>query len=108
MCLLDAVLTWDPRSRPLPQHHTSQAGNPLRSHERLGAACGIEYAAQAMAVHGALVAASECRSEHLARSVRGSGAAVGYLASVRNVSATRRATRRYDGELVADRRARDG
>ncbi len=29
-------------------------GNPLRSQGRLGAACGIEYAAQAMAVHGAL------------------------------------------------------
>ena len=31
----------------LPDH-------PLRSHGRLGVACGIEYAAQAMAVHGAL------------------------------------------------------
>ena len=32
------------------------ADNPLRAHGRLGAACGIEYAAQAMAVHGALLA----------------------------------------------------
>jgi predicted hotdog family 3-hydroxylacyl-ACP dehydratase len=28
----------------------------LRAHGRLAAACGIEYAAQAMAVHGALLA----------------------------------------------------
>ena len=28
--------------------------HPLRAHGRLGAACAIEYAAQAMAVHGAL------------------------------------------------------
>lgn len=28
--------------------------HPLRAHGRLGAACAVEYAAQAMAVHGAL------------------------------------------------------
>ena len=32
------------------------ADNPLRAGGRLGIACGIEYAAQAMAVHGALIA----------------------------------------------------
>jgi len=58
MCLLDAVLGWD------PEHIRCRAGNhrspdhPLRAHGRLGAACGVEYAAQAMAVHGALVGES--------------------------------------------------
>src|SRR3569833_2766043 len=47
---------------------------PLRSHGRLGAACGIEYAAQTMAVHGALVASSS-----------GGMAPPGFLASVRGV-----------------------
>ena len=62
------------------------ADNPLRAHGRLGAACGVEYAAQAMAVHGALVAASAPLASTVATSVRGTmGAALGFLASVRNV-----------------------
>ena len=56
MCLLDEVMEWD------AQHIRCRSGthrlpdHPLRSQGRLGAACGIEYAAQAMAVHGALAA----------------------------------------------------
>jgi len=71
MCLLDEVVQWD------AQHIRCRSGthrlpdHPLRSHGRLGAACGIEYAAQAMAVHGAL--AGKGRSE------------VGFLASLRDV-----------------------
>ena len=58
MCLLDAVLSWDAtRIRCRSTTHRTP-DNPLRAHGRLGAACGIEYAAQAMAVHGALVASS--------------------------------------------------
>jgi predicted hotdog family 3-hydroxylacyl-ACP dehydratase len=87
MCLLDEVLSWDVlriRCRSATHRH---AANPLRLHGRLGAACGIEYAAQAMAVHGALIAASAPLASTLTSSVRGSvGASVGYLASVRNVS----------------------
>jgi predicted hotdog family 3-hydroxylacyl-ACP dehydratase len=77
MCLLDEVVEWDARhircrsgTHRLPNH-------PLRSQGRLGIACGIEYAAQAMAVHGALAAATpaglKARSE------------VGFLAGLRNV-----------------------
>jgi predicted hotdog family 3-hydroxylacyl-ACP dehydratase len=54
MCLLDEVMEWDAQhirccsgTHRLPSH-------PLRSNGRLGIACGIEYAAQTMAVHGAL------------------------------------------------------
>jgi predicted hotdog family 3-hydroxylacyl-ACP dehydratase len=87
MCLLDEVLSWDAtRIRCRSTSHRA-TDNPLRAHGRLGAACGIEYAAQAMAVHGALVAASDPLSSTVSMSVRGSiGAAVGYLASVRNVA----------------------
>ena len=87
MCLLDAVLSWDAtRIRCRSTTHLSPE-NPLRVHGRLGAACGIEYAAQAMAVHGALIAASAPLASTVANSVRGSiGAAIGYLASVRNVA----------------------
>src|SRR5437764_2972608 len=75
MCLLDEVLSWDAaRIRCRSATHRS-ADNPLRLHGRLGAACGIEYAAQAMAVHGALIASGTNASR-----------VVGYLATVRNVT----------------------
>ena len=87
MCLLDEVLSWDAAHIRCRSATHRAADNPLRSHGRLGAACGIEYAAQAMAVHGALIAASAPLASTVSRSVRSSiGAAVGYLASVRNVA----------------------
>lgn len=86
MCLLDEVLSWDATQIRCRSATHRDADNPLRSHGRLGAACGIEYAAQAMAVHGALVASSAPLGRTVSMSARGSiGAAVGYLASVRNV-----------------------
>jgi predicted hotdog family 3-hydroxylacyl-ACP dehydratase len=55
MCLLDEVLSWD-EQKVICRSNTHRAqDNPLRAHGRLGAACAIEYAAQAMAVHGALL-----------------------------------------------------
>ena len=72
MCLLDCVEAWDrERIRCRASSHRA-ADNPLRAHGRLGAACGIEYAAQAMAVHGALLAPAD-----------GSSARAGFLVSVR-------------------------
>ncbi len=74
MCLLDGILDWDrERARCVSGAHRSP-GNPLRSRGRLAAVCGIEFAAQAMAVHGALLAPTL----HLERRV-------GYLAAVRGV-----------------------
>jgi predicted hotdog family 3-hydroxylacyl-ACP dehydratase len=56
MCLLDEVLDWGTdRIRCASGGHTSP-DHPLRAHGRLGIACGIEIAAQTMAVHGALSA----------------------------------------------------
>jgi predicted hotdog family 3-hydroxylacyl-ACP dehydratase len=79
MCLLDEVVEWDAaRIRCRSATHRA-ADNPLRSYGRLGAACGVEYAAQAMAVHGALVAGLPGVS-----GAQGP-ASKGYLASVRNV-----------------------
>jgi predicted hotdog family 3-hydroxylacyl-ACP dehydratase len=80
MCLLDAVTAWDDRQiQCLATSHQSPA-NPLRAQGRLGAACGVEYAAQAMAVHGALV------GESLAGSTDSSAPRAGYLASIRSVT----------------------
>ncbi|MHB8534829.1 MAG: 3-hydroxylacyl-ACP dehydratase [Sulfuricaulis sp.] len=73
MCLLDYVEAWDQqRIRCRASSHRA-ADNPLRACGRLSAACGIEYAAQAMAVHGALLAPPDSTR------VR-----AGYLVSVRD------------------------
>ena len=72
MCLLDYVEAWDRQRIQYRASSHRAADNPLRAYGRLGAACGIEYAAQAMAVHGALLAPPDSRS-----------ARFGYLVSVR-------------------------
>ena len=58
MCLLDAVVDWDDERIRCSSASHRDADNPLRAHGRLGVACGVEYAAQAMAIHGALLAAA--------------------------------------------------
>ena len=82
MCLLDQVTAWDTRQIQCEADSHRSPSNPMRAHGRLGASCGIEYAAQAMAVHGALIA------ESLAVDSAAGGVPVrgGYLVSVRNVS----------------------
>ena len=58
MCLLDGVLGWDDAQVLCRTDNQRRLDHPLRQFGRLGAACGIEYAAQAMAVHGALLASA--------------------------------------------------
>lgn len=72
MCLLDKVVEWSVERIRCTSASHRRSDNPLRNEGKLGAACGIEYAAQAMAVHGALIAgeAGEPRQGFLA-SVRG-------------------------------------
>jgi predicted hotdog family 3-hydroxylacyl-ACP dehydratase len=73
MCLLDRLLSWsaDRITCSAKSHH--DANNPLRSAAGLLAASAIEYAAQAMALHGGLTAQA------------GAAAQAGFLASVRGV-----------------------
>lgn len=81
MCLLDHVESWDEeRMRAIAVSHLAN-DNPLRAHARLGAANGIEYAAQAMAVHTALLMTAK-RNEGQAIE----RPAAGFLASVRNTT----------------------
>lgn len=56
MCLLDSVICWDEQSITCTSTTHQSMTNPLQFNGRLNTACGIEYAAQAMAVHGALLA----------------------------------------------------
>ena len=56
MCLLDAVDAWDSESIRCRATSHRDPANPLRDAGSLPATAAIEYAAQAMAVHGALLA----------------------------------------------------
>jgi predicted hotdog family 3-hydroxylacyl-ACP dehydratase len=63
MVLLDAVLEYDAhRIHCLAQRHHA-ADNPLRQDGKLPAWCGLEYAAQAMAVHQGLIHRGLCASD---------------------------------------------
>ncbi len=55
MCLLDEVLDWTAQRIRCRSDSHRRGANPLRAAERLGAACAVEYAAQAAALHGALL-----------------------------------------------------
>lgn len=73
MCLLQQLTQWDERQILCSAVSHADPANPLRTASGLLAACAVEYAAQAMALHGALVAPA------------GGQPAPGYLASVRGV-----------------------
>jgi predicted hotdog family 3-hydroxylacyl-ACP dehydratase len=55
MCLLESVLAWDMNSISCSSLSHCLPNNPLRAASGLASANGIEYAAQAMALHAALV-----------------------------------------------------
>ena len=74
MCLLDEVLGWDLTQIRCRATTHRRADNPLRGRGQLAAVAGIEYAGQAMAAHGALMAG-----------LLHQPARTGYLASVRNL-----------------------
>src|SRR5512135_3266505 len=74
MCLLDAVVEWSDAAIACRATNHTDSANPLRAAGRLGSAAGIEYAAQAMAVHGALIAGDAAPPRQ------------GYLTSVRSVT----------------------
>lgn len=73
MCLLDRVLNWDEATIHCQADSHASARNPLRENGVLAAVHAIEYGAQAMAVHGALLARRE-----------GRGAPPGFLAAIRD------------------------
>ena len=54
MCLLDEVVSWDAERILCSSSAHREPDHPLRARGRLGIASGIELAAQAMALHGAL------------------------------------------------------
>lgn len=79
MCLLNRVEEWNAERATCSAISHRDPENPLRAHGRLAAACGIEYAAQAMAVHGALLAQDAAPRQGYLASVRGTQLHVGRL-----------------------------
>ena len=89
MCLLDRVEQWDDNGLVCMTASHRDRANPLRRDNQLDAICGLEYAAQAMAVHFGLL---EQRKERRLT--------VGYLGAVKNLRL--RATRldNVNGDLT--------
>ena len=93
MCLLDEVLQYDAHRIRCRSGGHRAADHPLRAHGRLGAACGIELAAQTMAVHAALLAPAA-----------GARPRFGVLASVRGVRFWSLRLDDVAGDLICDAR----
>ena len=74
MCLLDAVAGWDAQQIHATTRSHQRLDNPLRRDDQLSALHLCEYGAQAMAVHGGLLAEAS-----------GGRARPGLLVSLRNV-----------------------
>jgi predicted hotdog family 3-hydroxylacyl-ACP dehydratase len=74
MCLLDSLLHWTPDEALCRASSHRDATNPLRSPGGLLSPVAIEYASQAMALHGALTA------------LPGSVPSAGFLAAARGVN----------------------
>lgn len=74
MCLLARLVAWDAQHIVCVATSHRDADNPLRTRSGLLSPCAIEYAAQAMALHGALIGQEA-----------GTPASPGFLASARGV-----------------------
>jgi predicted hotdog family 3-hydroxylacyl-ACP dehydratase len=90
MCLLDGVVHWDAVKIRCTSRSHRDPENPLRADGQLPAVCGIEYAAQAMAVHGGLAG------------IVGANPKAGYLASLRDVACRKTRLDDLEGELIVD------
>ena len=86
MCLLEEILAWDETDITCRASSHRDPGNPLRSAQRLPVIMGVEYAAQAVAVHGSLTSNSESKK--------------GYLAGLRDVVCAVEALDRESDDLV--------
>lgn len=71
MCLLDAVLDWQPAAIRCVAVNHRDPEHPLRTRSGLLAGTAIEYAAQAAALHGALGAVPGSRHGGMLASARG-------------------------------------
>ena len=61
MRMIDEVVRWGEEDIECVARSHHDAANPMRIDGTLPAACGLEYGAQAMAIHGALVAGRDAK-----------------------------------------------
>ena len=87
MCLLEEVLEWDESAIACRAVSHRDPANPLRAAGALPAVAGIEYAAQAVAVHGGLVKHSNKPG-------------IGYLAALRDIICSVERLDTAPGDLV--------
>lgn len=90
MCLLDGVVQYDAQQIRCVSRSHRDLDNPMRSGECLHALCGIEYAAQAMAVHGGMTGEVGARPR------------AGYLAAVRDVQCHVSRLDQLESELIIE------
>lgn len=91
MCLLARLVDWDATRITCSANNHREPKHPLRSASGLLAPAAIEYAAQAMALHGALCGQAT-----------GTVATPGYLASARGVQLHRLRLDDLDGDLAVE------
>ena len=70
MCLLNSVMDWDDEQIKCSATSHRDINNPLRNKTELSSLCGIEYAAQSMAVHGALLNKKKAKIQGLLLSIK--------------------------------------
>ncbi|HEU0188683.1 MAG TPA: hydroxymyristoyl-ACP dehydratase [Gallionella sp.] len=90
MCLLAGVIRWDASHITCIAQSHRDINNPLARDSKVGALCGIEFAAQAMAVHGGLTG------------VVGQRPRAGLLVSVRDVVAKVEYLSDHNEDLLID------
>lgn len=90
MCLLDEVTRWDAECLTALSRTHRNTEHPLRVNGRIPTLSAIEYAAQAMAVHGGLSGAIAGRPR------------AGYLVSLRNVVCATPYLEDTEGDLMIE------
>ena len=88
MCLLAGVESWDENHIHCVAKSHRDPRNPLRRLDVLSAVCGLEYGAQTMALHGALLGR-----------IRGKMTPVGFLAAIRKARFQVDCLHDIDGDL---------
>ena len=90
MCLLDGVLECDAQHIRCVTRTHLDIHNPMRSAQGLLALCGIEYAAQAMAIHGGMSGQISARPR------------TGYLVGLRDITFHREQLDTLTDELIVE------
>lgn len=93
MCLLDKMQTWDETHIKCSARSHLNPANPLRIGNTLTSMAAIEYAGQAMALHGSLIASDR---------TSGNRPRKGYLASLRNIVVDHQALDNLSDDLLIE------